>query len=707
MIPIKRTAAPQFFRTERVAFVRRKAQLYFQDLPSARRQTRFEFERELKSTLAALLVELRRMCLEKCAYCETPLSRGSPVVGVFRPYEGVDESSGEYLGDHYWMQAFHWLNYLASCHLCARNKGRRFPVAGPRAAASATGAALLAEQPALLDPCADVPDEHLVFMPDGRVAGRTERGRQTIEILGLGRSDLVKARAEEAQRFLAAMRSGPSVAALLQDDQPFAAVKRQMWAAEQAKVQGATASGKAAAKQAVAEQQAYDVMRAEISTETRSGLEHYRARARFIERVQIRNFLSIERLDLDLSTSEAERAPCFAVLGDNAVGKSSVLKAIGLALGGPQATERLKIRPADLLRTGADAGQVSVWVSGFKLPTVMHFKRRARQVTFEQVESRTLVLGYGSSRLLPSGTHRPKRGLTHAKIDNLFDPFLPLADPQAWLLKAKPLEFDEAALRIRQLLLLPEEAGLVRTRGKQPRVFVEFKPRGRSRAAPVRYPFEHLSDGYQSMLGFAADLMEIMFGQGYQSMGAAQGVVLIDELGNHLHPRWRMQIVGRLREAFPNVQFVFSTHDPLCLRGLRTGEVVVLMLDARRKVYALTDLPSVSGLRVDQLLRSEHFGLGSTIEPELQQDYDRYLALKREPRPGSAQSAELTGLAARLFETRVLASSPQERVVLEFMDAARQRGPSNAGRNLSVAKLDEDAKGVLRALLDKAEGTAP
>jgi hypothetical protein len=259
------------------------------------------------------------------------------------------------------------------------------------------------------------------------------------------------------------------------------------------------------------------------------------------------------------------------------------------------------------------------------------------------------VLGYGSSRLLPAGGHRPKRGMKHAKIDNLFDPFLPLSDAQAWLLKAAPEQFDEAALRIRQLLLLPEQAGLVRTRGKQPKVLVEFKAPGRSRLGPVRYEFRHLSDGYQSMLGFAADLMEIMFGQGYQSMGAAQGVVLVDELGNHLHPRWRMQIVGRLREAFPNVQFIFSTHDPLCLRGLRTGEVVVLQLDAQRKVYALTDLPSVAGMRVDQLLESEHFGLGSTLEPEMQQDYERYLELKGEAQRSVEQDAELERLSSRLW----------------------------------------------------------
>jgi hypothetical protein len=366
----------------------------------------------------------------------------------------------------------------------------------------------------------------------------------------------------------------------------------------------------------------------------------------------------------------------------------------------------LKLEPGDLLRYGADAGSVSVWISGFGEPAVMQMKRRGRVLQFGQTKSRALLLGYGSSRLLPAGSHRPRRGMQHAKIDNLFDPFLPLTDAEAWLLRTDKAQFEEAQMRIRQLLM-DDALTLVRTRGRQPHVLVEFQVSGGSRKSIERKPFHHLSDGYQSMLGFAADLMEIMFGQGYQSMGAAQGVVLIDELGNHLHPRWRMQIVSRLREAFPNVQFVFSTHDPLCLRGLRGGEVVVLQLDAQRKVYALTDLPSVAGLRVDQLLQSEHFGLNSTVEPELEQDYQRYLLLKREAAPTPQQQDELDRLAAHLFDPRLSADTPHERVVLEFMSEQRRVGPHNDARNLSVAQLDQQAIEALRKLMRQTRAATP
>jgi hypothetical protein len=135
--------------------------------------------------------------------------------------------------------------------------------------------------------------------------------------------------------------------------------------------------------------------------------------------------------------------------------------------------------------------------------------------------------------------------------------------------------------------------------------------------------------------------------------------------------------------------------------------VAVLQLDAQRRVYAMTELPSITGLRVDQLLRSEHFGLGSTVDPEMQLDYERYLALKRMATRDVLQNAELERLGQRLFDARALAGSPQERAALEFMTEARQRGPAGIARNLSAAGLNEDAKAALRALFERSAKGRP
>ena len=126
---------------------------------------------------------------------------------------------------------------------------------------------------------------------------------------------------------------------------------------------------------------------------------------------------------------------------------------------------------------------------------------------------------------------------------------------------------------------------------------------------------EELSDGYKSVFYLAVDIMATLAGENV-TFDLAEGMVLIDEIGTHLHPRWRMEVVGRLRKAFPKIRFVVTTHEPLCLRGLYAGETIVLTKNQEREVVVLTDLPDPSELRVDQILTSDFFGLKSTIDPE-------------------------------------------------------------------------------------------
>ena len=56
-------------------------------------------------------------------------------------------------------------------------------------------------------------------------------------------------------------------------------------------------------------------------------------------------------------------------------------------------------------------------------------------------------------------------------------------------------------------------------------------------------------------------------------------MVLIDELDLHLHPRWQRRVVDDLRETFPKVQFITTTHSPFIVQALKAGEL--LNLDGR------------------------------------------------------------------------------------------------------------------------------
>lgn len=76
-----------------------------------------------------------------------------------------------------------------------------------------------------------------------------------------------------------------------------------------------------------------------------------------------------------------------------------------------------------------------------------------------------------------------------------------------------------------------------------------------------------LSDGYQSVINWVLDLLSWWFlrenGKSKLDLESLKGVVLIDEIEQHLHPKWQREIFPLLREKFPNIQFIVATHSPL------------------------------------------------------------------------------------------------------------------------------------------------
>ncbi len=61
-----------------------------------------------------------------------------------------------------------------------------------------------------------------------------------------------------------------------------------------------------------------------------------------------------------------------------------------------------------------------------------------------------------------------------------------------------------------------------------------------------------------------------------RALAETPGIVLIDELDLHLHPRWQRRVVDNLRETFPNLQFIVTTHSPFIIQALRPGELIDL-----------------------------------------------------------------------------------------------------------------------------------
>ena len=89
--------------------------------------------------------------------------------------------------------------------------------------------------------------------------------------------------------------------------------------------------------------------------------------------------------------------------------------------------------------------------------------------------------------------------------------------------------------------------------------------------------WSELSDGYHVFVALVADIARraVMLNQfdGADAPAHVEGVVLIDELDLHLHPRWQRVALPRLRDAFPRLQLIVTTHSPQVLSSAENRQV--------------------------------------------------------------------------------------------------------------------------------------
>jgi uncharacterized protein (TIGR02646 family) len=662
----------------------------------------FAFRVYRRPETRALLNELFK---GKCAFCEWRYTDvGATNSEQFRPKSRAIGLDGSVVEPGYYWLASEWSNLYLSCQFCNRNKANRFPVVGRRARKPGEERD---EAALILDPCVDDPERYLVFRDDGFLASlpldkttRSElglaryrgqdRAQITIDVFGLNRTDLVSRRGEliallrqEFESALAAWTAKSTDEALgalrrllvVSDDLELVALRRQLAGEFRNRALGRipeeleTASAGLEARvveqgdkqTAFARLESHQIRVKTSSIEDRADKLIFRHTAT-ITRVEIKNFRNIEHLEFEFPSGSEERIGWKVLLGENGVGKSSVLQAVALTLMGSRASRLRDVNKGRLLRDGARPamGYVRVYLSAEADPLEMHISRRGIFFPSGGSNLRTFLLGFGAARWLPRrGSLRPDDDPL-IRIQNLFNPFVPLHDAPVWLMGLDRSQFGRTKGALLRLLQRSEGDRLRRLKG---RVVIHRDGMPRSKAISL----EELSDGYQAMLAVAGEISEITAAR-WQNVADAEGLVLLDELEAHLHPRWKMRVVESLRKAFPRMQFLATTHDPLCLRGLDAGEILVLDRDDDGELVALDDLPSTERLRVDQLLTSRLFGLGSTLDPRTEAELTEYYSLLGKRRRGAEEETRLQELKGSVGSRGMLGTTRRDQAIYQIID---------------------------------------
>lgn len=334
--------------------------------------------------------------------------------------------------------------------------------------------------------------------------------------------------------------------------------------------------------------------------------------AAHIKSVNISNFFSIDEALLEFNGSKE-----IYFLGENGDGKSLMLLGTYLAFNGNYITETTDQektgKASDILRNNR-----GIQLSG---------------IDEKNTEYRPSKGSY-LKNLFAYGTHRGRYSTDKPEeygCMSLFDNDQTLLNPVSWLKDQKLLELEKSLDENNAIGEIKDLPNSFPVSSLEEMFFdllekhVEVKIEGTEilfREKKATLTFDQLSEGYKSILIFVSDLIYRLNKNATEGEKPTdfKGVVLVDEIDLHLHPKWQRTIVSKLRAIFPNVQFIFTTHSPTIIQGASKDAIIYRVFrnpeNGKTRVSDPYFRKDLNRLMINTLVTSPLFGLDdSRLDP--------------------------------------------------------------------------------------------
>jgi hypothetical protein len=304
------------------------------------------------------------------------------------------------------------------------------------------------------------------------------------------------------------------------------------------------------------------------------------------------------------------------LIGENGAGKTSALRAISLGIIGPENIQVLRLTPQTWVQRGSSHAEIKLTLTRGEndeydekakislkddFPVSMKFTigPKGNLIKLENNKQPYLYawgdfkgwfsVGYGPNRKINAKDDTvdqlfatyPKAA-SHA---SMFGEIVAFTDILEWLSLLRYQTYEEkpeAELILSSIKRLINEGDLLPNDTKLDDIAsdgVTFKD-GNNAFVDIT----QLSEGYRSVLSLLFELLK----QFIRSFGAKrvfkdfaldsfvidlEGVVLIDEIDEHLHPTWQTKIGNWFTTYFPKIQFIVTTHSPLVCRACEKGSI--------------------------------------------------------------------------------------------------------------------------------------
>lgn len=373
-----------------------------------------------------------------------------------------------------------------------------------------------------------------------------------------------------------------------------------------------------------------------------------------IEKIELKNFKAFSDTAIPLNGKSS------VFFGINGMGKSSLLRSINLLYANiiNQTVNRKELRQKynielDDIRHGTSETEIKGTFVLDDTSLIEYNRKMARKDgkrTFNKegldkiVESIQkfyfsdekqgnipLFVNYGTNRLV---LDIPLRIKTHHEFDvysaydkaienkvdfrTFFEWFRNQEDAEnAEKVQKKNLEYEDKHLKaVRKAIfaMLPEFKNLHVAR--KPRLAMAVEKNG------ISFNVSQLSDGEKCALAVLGDIARRMTIANPELPNPLEGsgVVLIDEIELHMHPSWQRKILVVLKETFPNIQFIITTHSPQVLGEVDESYNVFALHPSEKNEIVINKVGQMNGFDSNYIL--EEFMDTKSINPKFQKMLD-------------------------------------------------------------------------------------
>jgi predicted ATPase len=400
----------------------------------------------------------------------------------------------------------------------------------------------------------------------------------------------------------------------------------------------------------------------------------------YISHISLKNIRGFKTLNLDLTNGLGKMRMHTIIIGTNGTGKTSLLRAISLGLCDREQANALIAEPNGRLISDNTTG-ATITLQLRTEPNSERSHRRTtrlrrrseRDVAVRQSPSVSdtgtiFVCGYGIGRAMEG----PESGRAYQVVDSVYTLFRydqTLIDTELTLRRLNDYLGTKRYMSTLQ--------GIKRVLGLTDADEIELIKGGGIRISGptvgVTISLDGWADGYRRSFNWILDIYGwAMRANKVTAEGGIEGILLVDEIEQHMHPSLQTNLIPRLQTLFPKLQVIATTHSPLVALGSGSENVTTLKRDGK-VVVAVEDLPDFTGYSVEDVIFDDRLFDTSPYSSETTEKLAQFKAIASKPpaRRTSREKMRARSLVHDLTRENVL--MPEEEKLLNKLDEISKR----------------------------------